>query len=289
MPLTYKFLSRKMLPEIHKTFLEAFKDYAMDASEVTEDSKYKRCVKNGIDWEASAGVFHDGRMVGLSLTGIDDWKGGRYAYDIVTGIVKEHRGQGLAREMFDFMLPKLKEKGVNKFSLEVLQVNEAAVKAYTRTGFHITREFDCFDLKLNLASFPEISPEPVQLERIPQDQIDRFADFMDWEPSWENSMNSIKRIPDDVYVFAGKFEDQYAGSIAFYPAMNWIVNIAVKKNFRRQGIGSSMLKQMLNLVELPKETVRLINVESSDTGMIKFLGKAGFELLIKQYEMEMEI
>lgn len=289
MSYTYKFLAREMLPEIHQTFLEAFKDYAMDASEVTEDSKLKRCIKNGIGWEASAGVFHDGQMIGLSLTGIDDWKGDRYAYDIVTGIVKEHRGKGIARAMFDFILPKLKEKGVNKFSLEVLQVNEAAVKAYTKTGFQITREFDCFDLRLKDAVFPEISGETVHLERIPQTQIDNFAAFMDWEPSWENSLNSIIRIPDEIYVFAGKYEEDYAGSIVYYPAMNWILNLAVRKDLRRKGIGSSMLRQLLETVGMPKESVRLINVESTDMGMIKFLEKAGFELLIKQYEMEMEI
>lgn len=289
MPYTYKFLSPEMLPVVHKTFLEAFKDYAMDASGVTEITKLNRALKNGIDWDASVGVFHDDEMAGFTMAGIDDWKGDRYAYDICTGIVREHRGKGIAGMMFDFMVPKLKEKGVVKFALEVLQVNEAAVKAYTKTGFSITREFDCFELKLDDADFSQTLKEPVFLKRIPQQDITGFADFLDWEPSWENSLNSIARIPDTVYVFAGIREGLAAGTIVYYPALNWVLNLAVKKNFRRRGIAASMLKQLTEKVNLPKDHIRVINVESTDAGMIAFLEKIGFELEIKQFEMEMEL
>lgn len=71
--------------------------------------------------------------------------------------------------------------------------------------------------------------------------------------------------------------------------MNWLMNLAVDKNFRRQGIGSAMMKFLLETMKLPKASIRLVNVESADTGMIKFLENSGFEMKIKQYEMEMEI
>lgn len=40
-------------------------------------------------------------MVGFTLIGIDEWRGGLGAFDAATGIADGYRGQGLARAMFD--------------------------------------------------------------------------------------------------------------------------------------------------------------------------------------------
>ncbi|MFH2001887.1 MAG: GNAT family N-acetyltransferase, partial [Planctomycetota bacterium] len=105
-------LSESMMPEIHRTFLEAFFDYAQDAGHVTEALLYNRAVKNGIDFRSSVGAFDGGKMVGFTLVGLDMWEGAFPAFDIATGIVKDYRGKGLARRIFDFALPGLKEKAV---------------------------------------------------------------------------------------------------------------------------------------------------------------------------------
>ncbi|MCK7537059.1 MAG: GNAT family N-acetyltransferase [Marinilabiliales bacterium] len=50
------------------------------------------------------------------------------AFDAGTGIIKEHRGKGLAGKMFEFAVPLLKDQCISKFWLEVLQVNEKQLK-----------------------------------------------------------------------------------------------------------------------------------------------------------------
>ena len=61
------------------------------------------------------------------MVALGKYCGVQAAYDAVTGIIKPYRGQGLAKEMFEYLLPNLKEKGVERFYLEVIQSNEAAV------------------------------------------------------------------------------------------------------------------------------------------------------------------
>lgn len=58
-----------------------------------------------------------------------------------TGIIPTQRGKGIAKGMFEFALPGLKEQGVNKFLPEVLRPNEAAIKAYRKTGFQVFKVF----------------------------------------------------------------------------------------------------------------------------------------------------
>ena len=289
MSLEYKFLNYQSIPDLYRAFMEAFSDYAMDASHITEDSLYKRGIKNGIDFESSVGVFEDAKMVGFTMVGIDDWNGGLSAFDIATGIIKSYRGKGIAREMFNFALPRLREKGVKKFYLEVLRENEPAIKAYKKTGFHITREFDCYSLdipKVNLVKKCSIN---LQIEQISQSDIHKFAGFLDWVPSWENSLNSIKRMPDKMMIFKGVQDGSDTGFIAYSPTMNWILNLAVDKNFRRNGIGTALLKHLLSLLPLEQDVIRLINVQNDDNAIIRFFEDLGFTIYARQYEMVFEL
>ena len=64
-------LGRVSRQQLHQTFQEAFSDYAMDMSFVTEERLRIRYVKNGVDWDASVGAFDGDRMVGFTLIGIE--------------------------------------------------------------------------------------------------------------------------------------------------------------------------------------------------------------------------
>jgi len=171
MKYDYRFLTEGDFPDIYRTFLEAFSDYAIDASYMTERKMLKRAKKNGVDFASSIGLYADGVMAGFTLVGLDEWLGIPSAFDIVTGIVKPHRGKGIASEMFNRVVPKVREKGVRKFLLEVLQVNDAAIKAYRKAGFEIVRAYDCYDLKPETAMFADKSGPPVEIEAVERDEL----------------------------------------------------------------------------------------------------------------------
>ncbi len=138
MPLEYAFLKTEQLARISETFTIAFADYYLDMSSMSERIFTNRAVKNSVRYDCSVGVFDESRLVGVTLAGIDDWLGQPAAFDAGTGIIPDYRGRGIARKMFDFAVPKLRDYGVKKFLLEVLQVNEPAIKAYKAAGFGIT-------------------------------------------------------------------------------------------------------------------------------------------------------
>ncbi|MBN1271340.1 MAG: GNAT family N-acetyltransferase [Candidatus Aminicenantes bacterium] len=287
MTVRFSFLEKRQFPLVHKTFLEAFSDYQVDMSYMTEEVMFKRAVKNAVAFESSVGVYDGDRMVGFTLIGIDNWKNFLSAFDIGTGIIKEYRGMGIARQMFDFSLSKLKKQAVEKFILEVIQTNEPAVKAYRNTGFNITREWDCYELDVKKANLQENADFSINIQLMGKDVLSLFQDFLDWEPSWENSFSAIMRIPDDVILCGALSEGECVGLLAYCPFLNWIMTLAVKKDFRRRGVASQLLTHLPKYLPPENTKMNLLNVDHSDSGMREFLDKNGFELCGRQYEMEM--
>ncbi len=285
MGYTFRFLSPDRKGELFETFLEAFGDYAIDISGYRQETFINRAIKNGVDFESSVGLYDGERMVGYTLIGIDTWKGAPSAYDIGTGIAKPHRGKGLARGMFEHALPRLRDLGARTFVLEVLQRNEPAIKAYEKTGFEITRGFDCFELSWDRIEKTE-TEEIVPLER---ENLDLFEPALDWRPSWENSFASIRRIPDEVSLYGALIDGAPRGLIVYYPALDWIMSVVVEREYRRRGVGSSLVRFLGGAIGGVQRRARLVNVQHDDSGMIRFLQRLGFERFVSQYEMEMEI
>ncbi len=97
--------------------------------------------------------------------------------------------------MLALTLPKLKGKGVKKFTLEVLKDNEPAIKAYRKAGFRIARELDCYELEFDSAGARRTTDITIELQPIGKSDLTAFVGSLDWQPSWENSFAAIRRIP----------------------------------------------------------------------------------------------
>jgi ribosomal protein S18 acetylase RimI-like enzyme len=293
MPCELRFLSKADLPDVYATFVEAFADYAVDMRYNTEPGFAHRAVKNGVEFGSSVGAYAGGRMVGFTLVGVDDWRGTRCAFDAMTGIVKSHRGQGIAGKMFDAALPKLKAAGIKEFWLEVLQSNAPAIKAYQRTGFRTVREFDCFQARLEAINPGGRAAAAIEIQAIERADLPLYAAYLDWQPSWENSLAAIGRIPDEVLLLGARYAGERAGVLVYYPTLSWIMCLAVARPYRRKGVASALLRALkLKMLERLGDSARLIKmigVEHADDGMLRFLKQAGFEVYTSLYEMRMEL
>lgn len=225
-------------------------------------------------------------MVGFTFVGLDEWQGEKAAFDAATGIIPEYRGQGIAKGMFEFVLPRLHELGISKFLLEVLQPNTAAIKAYAKTGFAVTREFACYDLQP--ASFGDANHDHgvFEVRIIDKPMVQEFKALVDWQPSWENSFAGMDRIPDKLIRLGAFSGDQCVGILVFYPLLQWIMSLVVNKDFRRRGVASALLETLM--ADLPDgvDTVKIPNIDSSDKTMLVFFEKAGAERVVDQFEME---
>jgi ribosomal protein S18 acetylase RimI-like enzyme len=288
MPYKLKLLSQNDLPIIHQTFMAAFADYVHDVNQVTETIFTNRMIKNGVNFETSVGVFDQGEMVGFTLVGLDDFGDCFAAFDAATGITKPHRGQGLAKAMFDFVVPTLRAKGVERFYLEVIQTNDPAVRAYQKAGFTITRELDSFEIHFENENLDQVTERNIEICTIPKSDLGMVADFFDWHPSWENSISSIRRIPDKMLLLSALVQGQLVGFLAYYPMLNWILSLAIHKSFRRQKIGTTLLAHLKAKIGAQFPTTKIVNVEHTDDGMIRFLQTVGFEFAFNQFEMKLD-
>lgn len=289
MTYDFHFLSENDTGTVYQTFMTAFADYYQDISHITEAYFTNRATKNGVDYKTSAGVFYQGEMVGFTVVGLDRFNGSYSAYDAFTGITEPHRNQGLAKGMFEFIVPKLKAKGVETFYLEVLQENEPAVRAYQKAGFTITRELDAFSVEWKDANLNNGTGRNIEIRPINKAELDQAGNFFDWQPSWENSLPSIQRIPDEALYLGAFIQGNLVGVLVHYPLLNWILCLAVHKSFRRLKVGTALLSHLRDSISTQFPITRIINVEHTDKGMINFLEAAGFEFFGNQFEMKLDL
>jgi ribosomal protein S18 acetylase RimI-like enzyme len=129
----YRLLTTADFEALYRCFLEAFSDYQVDMQMSVEQFQ-QRMVHDRVELESSVGAFEDERMIGFYMNGRGVWDGEQTAYDAGTGVVPDRRRRGIAAELFDFMVPQLKKRGITQYLLEVLTSNERAVALYRKIG-----------------------------------------------------------------------------------------------------------------------------------------------------------
>lgn len=276
-----KSLSNTSHDELFRSFEQAFADYELQLNKAELLTMLKR---RGFNPELSFAAFEGNEIVSFTCNGIGDFNGTRMAYDTGTGTLKDYRGQGLATQIFEYSIPHLKEAGIKEYLLEVLQHNTGAVSVYSKLGFEVTREFFYFRTE------PErINNEiktldfPYTLEVININKHDSIPGFWDFYPSWQNSIESINRAPED-FICLGVFtEGKLVGYGVFEPASGDVTQIAVDNSYRRKGIGSMLFQKM---IESNKHTsIKIVNTDINCDSITAFLKGKNIEPTGKQFEM----
>ena len=122
--------------------LELMNMYATDAMGGGE-ALPEQVQKNLVDRMSERSYIHsaiayvDGEAAGLInyIEGFSTFKAQPLLNVHDVAVKPEFRGQGLSRQLFEFVFKAAKELGCCKITLEVLENNEVAKKAYTRFGF----------------------------------------------------------------------------------------------------------------------------------------------------------
>ena len=267
--------------ELFETFEQAFADYEVQLNKSELLTMLKR---RGFDSKASFGAFDGGKIVSFTCNGIGDFYGMPTAYDTGTGTLKNYQGRGLATQVFNYSIPYLKALGIKEYLLEVLQHNTGALSVYQKLGFEVTREFYYFELKSELIN-QTVRPLdiPYTLQPIDIGKYRSTADFWDFRPSWQNSIEAILRNVEDFICLGVFVEDKLVGYGVFEPVSGDITQIAVDKRFRRQGIGSLLFQKMLESNK--HDSIKIINTEIECDSITAFLRSKGIEPTGKQFEM----
>ena len=121
------------------------------------------------------------------------------------------------------------------------------------------------------------------LRQIDLEEFDSIPEFWDFTPSWQNSFESIQRAAEGFVCLGAFIEDKLVGYCVFEPASGDITQIAVDKRYRRRGIASVLLHEMIKLNQ--NDTVKIINTDILSPSITDFLKARNIDIQGKQFEM----
>lgn len=266
--------------EIVETFNAAFSDYFFPMKFTKEQFEHKLFVEGG-RLDLSVGTFENDKLIAFILHFADKKS---VVYNGGTGVVPDFRGNQLTSKMYEFIKPKLVANKINKMILEVLTQNSAAIKTYQNQGFKITRELNCFKGKLKLTK-AEFSNKNYEIVELKEYNWDLLQTFWDYPPTWQNSIQTVNNLKKQNTAFGIIAENKTRGYIIYNPNTKRIHQLGVDKDFRNKGLGQYLLEAVSTI----DNEISIINVDSRDKALVKFLEKNGLINYTSQYEMELEL
>lgn len=270
---------------IYEAFMAAFADYSVPVTWTRADFDESNA-RRGFDKSISLGAYEGDRIVGFVLNGSGSWGGKKAAYDLGTGVLPEARGGGLSGSIAAELVRFLPGLGFGRYVLEVIRDNLPALKTYEKAGFVVTRSLECPD---GSYADPGISaPTGLDFVDLPVGHAfprATLSSFRDWEPTWQNSDDSIARMPGNLVALGARLDGRLVGHIVASPK-GTIWQLAVAREARGGGIGAALLHE-LSLRVGP--SLRYINVQADDKSTLGLLARCGIKEGVGQYEMTREL
>ena len=263
--------------ELYRTFKSAFSSHSVKIQPSEEEFSRRIYKKIHIDHSISAGYFDGDIMVGFILHASNIYEGIPTAYNGGTGVLPGFRNQRIAEQLYEFLLPEIRAKFLARILLEVVEVNEYAIKLYEKIGFNFKRRFLCYR-----QTIPLKLKNPLPIREGKMGLVD--FDFMDFESSFLDSQQHLKLGNERVLI--AEIEGKKRGYIIFQPHVGRISQLAVSRLYRGRAIGKSLIYAAQQQAD---KTLTIMNIPEDQDGFDQFLKSSGFQNQINQFEMELII
>lgn len=273
MELQYHTLTHISLADIAATFDHAFANYKVPLS-ITPERLADKIRTEGIDLDLSVGVFDGTKMVGFVWHSIKELNGESLIYNGGTGVIPDYRGKRLVQGMYRFIQPSLASRNVAGCVLEAITDNTPAVKTYERLGFGVKRTLNVY----------KGSPEGAPTHGIKSLAALDFLDvdkFWDCEPSWQHATYAIELAIEENVIVGIEVEGEIVAYAVYYPVISRLKQLAVRKDYRRQGMATSLLQYLRQQYG----ELTLANIDSSCLSINAFLVSLNMNNYTQQYEM----
>lgn len=271
--------------DLYAAFSSAFKDYDFS---LNADELRRMLDRRGYNPQLSFGAFFEGRLISFVFNGTGMYNNILTAYDTGTGTVPSFRGLHLTQKIFTFSLELIYQQGVRQYVLEVLQHNHKAIKIYRKLGFETQRNFNYYSAKLS-DIVPVLQVNHTACRILPSDLkncLNQTAWF-DFHPSWQNDRASLERGIDNLDILGAYEREELVGFVIFEPASGDISSLAVAKDYRRKGIGKSLLKSAVS--HFQSDVLKFTNVDCDCESVTGFLSSLGLTPKGQQFEMVRKI
>jgi ribosomal protein S18 acetylase RimI-like enzyme len=267
--------------KIVDVFNLSFSDYLVSLR-LTQEQLEDKIKSDSIRLEFSVGAFENNELVAFILHGYDIIDNHKIVYNAGTGVIPNKRGNKLTQRLYEYALPILHENEIDKIVLEVITINEPAIKTYKNIGFKITRELECFKGSINITS----TNSDFQIRAMEQYDWQTLRSFWDFQPSWQNNSTAVENLKQSNLSIGIYDNEKLLGYIIFNPRLKRLHQLAVDKNYRKRGIGRQLLK---HISAHYGSEFSIINIDSSSKETLQFLTGIGMNMYVKQYEMELTL
>ncbi len=267
--------------DILKVFNESFSDYFIPF-QLSQEQLNLKMLADKTELNLSVGVFENENLIAFIFHGFDKIDNEKIIYNGGTGVIPEKRGSGLTKQMYQFILPILKENGIDKLQLEVITENIQAIKSYKNSGYKLERELVCYKGEINISN----TNDRIEIKKLHNYNWNIMESYWDIYPTWQNSNNVLNELKSSTISFGAYLENQLVGYVIYNPSNNRILQIAVSKNFRQKKIASTLFRK---IIETYTNSLSIINVDKSSKCINAFLEKIGFKKTLEQLEMKLHL
>ncbi len=179
------------LTVVWRAFLDGFRDYLVPVQ--IEEGPFATLLEaESVDLSASIVALDNiGNPVGiclLAIRGSEGWCGG-------LGVAPSLRRQGLGRELMLRTVARARGLRLDRFRLECIDANTAALRLYRELGFQVTCRLDIFDGVPSSSEAGEPNAEPgfAAQEMIrPVAVWDAFSDYHAVSRPWQQDLPSLR-------------------------------------------------------------------------------------------------
>jgi len=280
----YSTLENTSVQTLFLAFLKAFEDFS-STKNVSIESFQNMLQIRGYIPEISLGAFEKSShiLAGFILNGFRTWNGKRTVYDILTGTVPSYRRQGIANTMFEKLKVLLRQNYAEQYLTEVKKENTTAIELYKKQGFKIRRGLSSFNLKRENHNKTTSAFKVEYFTEIKQNEWEQLQSFWEFQPSWQNSISSITAVQGIMIYALVRSDNNIIGYGVVDKNTGDIPQLAIQKNYRRNGIAGSIVSALFEKVAMNQ--LNIFNVDDAYDSMKLFLLKLGFENTISQYEI----
>lgn len=272
-------------PQLYHSFTEAFSEYSVNMKMSKSLFRSRILDKLNIRYDSSPGIFVGDKLVAFIFHTLNEYEGQQTAYNGGTGVIPGYWGHGFTQKMYDFIEPSLIANGVQRCLLEVITTNEKAIKAYKKSGFRESKYYKCFKLTADLN--PISRPKNLVLKESLLANWTEYQKLQSVEASMLDCDVQLAGNIGNEKIIEAFLQGQLVGYIIMQHRIGRISQLAVRKEFRRQGIGTALLRYATAQSKAPHLTVVNINEDHSD--IVNFLSAIGFENQLDQFEMELSL
>ena len=163
----------------------------------------------------------------------------------------------------------------------------SAFDLYKKAGFKVTREFDYYTAainQLNINSKKDV--DRVTIKEI-KPEWEKLKSLWDFDPSWQNSTNSIERKIEHFRFFSAYKNGDLIGYGIVEPHTGDIPQLCVNKNYRKLGTGKLIFSHLVKLIE--GKSLKVINVPVDNEPFKLFAESINLTPGFGQYEMILDI